>query len=221
MRRNAEVLAMPARRISPFAHHITLGAPVDRIPRLPGRGIVVEIVVVNGYRHDVSSSDLLLELDKAVGVAMLRLPERDQVLVTDLRRVSEICDVVLISVPHGAPCCMYMSRAYHPLLAATLCTPQCIKIPNFASHNQSGTRYCSSDSQLAAKFWAVAGRRDSIEMKKVAKAMRLGDVVHDEDLIGVLSNEADGLRQVPLEDQNVVGQPESSKLPDAAIEVGP
>jgi len=48
---------------------------------------------------------------------------------------------------------------------------------------------------------------------------RLRDVIEDEDLLRVASDEFDRLRQVTLEDENVIDQVELAQRPDSSVEV--
>src|SRR3954468_22682105 len=44
--------------------------------------------------------------------------------------------------------CRYMLRAYQSPCSGTHCADQCAQMPNFASRNQLGARYCLSESQV-------------------------------------------------------------------------
>src|SRR5512144_2673552 len=46
---------------------------------------------------------------------------------------------------------MYMFRAYQSPYSGTHCGPQCAHMPNFASRNQSGVRYCASEAHVGWK----------------------------------------------------------------------
>jgi hypothetical protein len=56
----------------------------------------VEVVVVHAHAHEVPGPGLLVERHEAIGVPLLGLPQRDDVLVPLLGRVSVVVEMVLV-----------------------------------------------------------------------------------------------------------------------------
>src|SRR3954471_8478379 len=56
----------------------------------------------------------------------------------------------------GSPC-TYIRRAYQSPCSGTHCAVQCAQIPNLASRNQVGVRYCFKDSHVGSNGPATRG----------------------------------------------------------------
>ena len=93
---DAEPQAVFLGRLLPVAHHVALGTHVDRVPLVQLRVPQEEIVVVRAHADEILRPGLLVELHEAVGVPLLGLPERNDVLVAELRRMAVVLQVVLV-----------------------------------------------------------------------------------------------------------------------------
>ena len=80
-RRDAEAQALLLGRLLPVADHVALRAHVDGVPLVKLRVPQVEVVVVRAHADEVAGPGLLVEGHQPVRVPLLRLPERDDVLV--------------------------------------------------------------------------------------------------------------------------------------------
>src|SRR3954463_10181526 len=65
---------------------------------------------------------------------------------------------------------MYISRAYQSPKAGWHCGPQCAQIPNFASLNQSGTRYAPANDGQSAVMGPAPRATDEV-MAALAAAL--------------------------------------------------
>ena len=93
---DAEPQAVLLRRLLPLADHVAFRAHVDGVPLVELRVPQEEIVVVRAHADEVLRPGLLVELHQTVGVPLLRLPQRDDVLVAELRRMPVVLEVILV-----------------------------------------------------------------------------------------------------------------------------
>ena len=93
---DAEPQAVFLGRLLPVADHVALRAHVDRVPRVQLRVPEEEVVVVRAHADEVLRPGLLVKLHQAVGVPLLGLPQGDDVLVAELRRMAVVCQVILV-----------------------------------------------------------------------------------------------------------------------------
>ena len=94
--RYAEGQAELLRRALPEQADVLLRADVDRVPGVVLAGKVVEVVVVHGLAHEVARPGLDVEPHQPLGVEVLCLPERDQVLVAELGGMAVGAPVVAV-----------------------------------------------------------------------------------------------------------------------------
>ncbi len=93
---DAERQALRLRGLLPVADDVAVRAHLHRVPAVVLRVPEVEVVVVDAHADEVTGARLLVERHQALGVPLLRLPERDHVLVARLRRVAVALEVVLV-----------------------------------------------------------------------------------------------------------------------------
>ena len=80
----------------PVADDVAVRAHVHRVPLVVRRVPEVEVVVVRAHADEVAGAGLLVERHQPVGVPFLGLPERDDVLVSELGGVAVMFQVVLV-----------------------------------------------------------------------------------------------------------------------------
>ena len=91
---DAEAQPVLPRRLLPLADHVAPRAHGDGVPAVELRVPQEEVVVVAAHADEVAGPGLLVEGHQAVGVPLLGLPQRDDVLVAELRRMAVVLDVV-------------------------------------------------------------------------------------------------------------------------------
>ena len=94
--RNAEPQPVFLRRLLPVADDVAFRPHVDGVPLVELRVPEEEVVVVRAHADEVLRPGLLVELHQAVRVPFLRLPQRDDVLVAELRRMAVVLQVILV-----------------------------------------------------------------------------------------------------------------------------
>ena len=93
---DAEAQAVLVGGLLPLADDVALRPHVDGVPLVELRVPAIEVVVVLGDDAEVLRAGLLVERHQPVGVPLLGLPERDDVLVAELRRMAVVRDVILV-----------------------------------------------------------------------------------------------------------------------------
>src|SRR3954471_7191600 len=67
-----------------------------------------------------------------------------------MRPNSDGCPYVFTWYACAESPCTYIRRAYQSPCSGTHCAVQCAQMPNLASRNQAGVRYCFSDSHVGS-----------------------------------------------------------------------
>ena len=93
---DAESQAQLLGGLLPVADDVTVRSHLHGVPFVV-RGVPeVEVVVMNAHAHEVAGAGLLVHGHQPVRVPFLGLPERDDVLVTELRGMAIMFQVVLV-----------------------------------------------------------------------------------------------------------------------------
>ena len=134
--RDAKAQALLAGGGLPGANDVALGPHVDGVPAVQSRVPEEEVVVVGSHADEVFGAGLFVEGHQAVGIPLLGLPERDDVLVTVGGGVAKVLPMILVLavalLVHVAGIPVAVHR--HGLRT------QWAQMPNLASRNQSGHR---------------------------------------------------------------------------------
>ena len=93
---DAEPQAVLLGRLLPVADDVALGAHVHGVPLVQLGVPEEEVVVVRAHADEVLSPGFLVELHEAIGIPLLGLPQRDDVLVAELGRVAVMLEVILV-----------------------------------------------------------------------------------------------------------------------------
>ncbi len=83
-------------RLLPIADHVALGTHVHGVPLVQLGVPEEEVVVVRAHADEILGPGLLVKLHQAIGIPLLGLPQRDDVLVAELRGVTVMLQVILV-----------------------------------------------------------------------------------------------------------------------------
>ena len=85
---DAKAQTVIARRFLPQAHYVLLRPHVRRVPARVPRVPQVKVVVMHAHAEEVLCASLLVETHQTIRVPFLCFPDIDQILVTDLGRMT-------------------------------------------------------------------------------------------------------------------------------------
>lgn len=95
---DAERQALPDGGLLPEADYVFTRPHVCGIPWMDLRGVIEEIVMVHGLRHEIFCPCFRIQVHQAVGIEVLGLPELYDVLVSEPGRVAVMADMVFILI---------------------------------------------------------------------------------------------------------------------------
>ena len=128
---NTEAQAILLRGPLPFTHDIAVRPHIEGIPAMQLRVPQEEVVVVRSHADEILRAGLLVEPHQTVGIPLLRLPQRDDVLIAKFRRMAvmvRVIGVVLVArFVHaaGIPVAVHRHRLRAPMRPnAELCVPK-------------------------------------------------------------------------------------------------
>jgi hypothetical protein len=93
---DAEAHPLGARGLAPLADNVALGTHLDGVPAAVARVPKVEVVAVDAHADEVLRAGLAVQARESLGVEALGLPQRNGVLVAELRRVAVGLQMILV-----------------------------------------------------------------------------------------------------------------------------
>ncbi len=93
---DAESQAQLLRGLLPVADDVTVRSHLHGVPFVVSGVPEVEVVMMDAHAHEVARAGLLVHGHQAIGVPFLGLPERDDILVTQLRGMTVMLEVILV-----------------------------------------------------------------------------------------------------------------------------
>ena len=93
---DAERQAQFPRRFLPVADNVALRAHANGIPLVKLRVPQIKVVAMHGLRDEIASACPLVERHQAVRIQLLGLPQRDDVLIAELRGMPVVFHVILV-----------------------------------------------------------------------------------------------------------------------------
>ena len=98
---DAELQAVFGGGLPPLADDVAVRTHVDGVPIVQFRVPEEEVVVMHAHADEIFRAGFLIEPHQAVGVPLFRLPERDDVLVTELRGMAVVFEVIAVTFAAG------------------------------------------------------------------------------------------------------------------------
>ena len=139
----------------PVADYVAVRAHLHGVPFVVRRVPEFEVVVMHAHADEIAGSGLLVESHQPVRVPLLGLPERDQILVTQLGRVTVVfqvilvlCSALLIKLP-GIPVTEHGNRLRAPVSPhAQLGITKPVRILIMLQRSRGGLKRSRGDRQL-------------------------------------------------------------------------